>query len=293
MNNQTDNHPVLIYGQAASGKTTIIGDIIEYLGRPCHLYTCEHWKAVQPLVDRGLIEAWRINTSEHPFEAVKFAADGFWPAPDGALKFDPSPITIYEGLATFSNFLAGNDSDGGLASRNGRNETVNPSNSKDGPIRVTDGSTTVGKVSRSDYGFVQDTMQSIVRRSQKRPGITIWTSHDDEVDETVNGQKTGRTVIGPEVFGGKLTTLISREFVDVWRVVRVPVVQNGRAFIERRLYIKTHVDPISGSALATARNSAPIGRQAELPDYFLLTDAQRPGLPRSGAAKVVVEAIGL
>ena len=82
-------------------------------------------------------------------------------------------IRLFEGLATFSNYLAGSYVIGAMAERIGRGEQIGPTDSGE-LVRIQDGSAGVGGLSRSNYGFAQKEMTSLVQRSQKRPGYVAF-----------------------------------------------------------------------------------------------------------------------
>lgn len=307
------HHSILIYSPFSGGKTALIGELVEELlprysaGAAARLVTAETYNTIQRQINAGSIVPWKLNTRPHPFETCHFAMDGYWPvdplnpespftAPtaDTWTKF---PIRIFEGLATVANYLAGNSVEGGMAQRIGAGDSIGPTDSGE-LIRLVDGSVVVGGLSRSNYGFVQKEMTSLVHRTLKRPGLIIWTAQEDDVKEKKAGVATGRTLIGPEVFGGALTSVIGREFSDVWRIVNIPIdytLSDGstRRVVERRLYLKDHVDPLDPLLVAKCRNSAGLDNQENVPDYILLTDKDKPGLPRKGVAKVIIEKLGL
>lgn len=305
-------HPVLLYSQFALGKSAFLASFVDEMlpllpeGSKARLVTAEHYVEYLDLQTEGRIEIWKINTRDHPFSTAQRACDGWWPEnpldpespllPPSAETWSRYPIRIFEGTATIANYLAGNSVKGAIAQRIGSGESIGPTDSGE-LIRIQDGETVVGGLSRSNYGFVQKEMISLIQRSQKHAGFVIWTGQEDDAKEKKGGVSTGNTILGPEVFGAALTSTIGREFADVWRIVAVPAdYENGadsRRILERRLYLKEHLDPFGASFVAKGRNSAGRKRQFEVPDYIRLTDPERPGAPREDAAKRVIETLHL
>lgn len=289
------HHSLLVYGESTVGKTSFLALLVRELlqrfpGKRARLCTAEHSNAMQDLLDEGLVEVWKLNTRSYPFQCARRATDGYWPVdaadPESKLVMLPTywekyPIRIFEGGTTISNYIAGSSVTGAFAERIGVGQQIGPSDSKDGPVCFMDGEEGVGALSRSNFGFVQREMTSIIQRSQKHPGYSIWTSHQDDVKEKKAGMATGRTLIGPEIFGGALTASIGREFADFWHLVRVTA-DDGT--VERRLYLRDHVEE---NAIALARNSVPLPLQAKVPDYIRLSE--KGGLPRLEAAKILLE----
>lgn len=313
------NKSILCYSPFGSGKTLFVGLLVRELlkkfppGAQALLYSAEQWDSIEDLVDEGLVKPWKINTWDHPFDTLRMACDGMWPSSKGdSGNYDQTagvtatsredlvekyPIRIYEGMATFSNYITGGYALGGMAQRIGAGEKIGPNDSSDGPVQLTDGAYEVGGISRSNFGFAQKRMVDYVQQSQRKPGVTIWTSHEDDVKEKRGGIATGQTVIGPEVFGGALTQVIGREFGAVWRLITIPTdyqQRDGstRRVIDRRLYLKEHIDPASGM-VAKAVTRVAIGKQATLPDFINLTDKDKPGQPRMDAAAALVERLGI
>lgn len=305
-------HPVLIYSPFALGKTALLADLVAALGLKARIYTVETYGEFKDLMAAGQVEVWKFNNRPYPWDTCQKACDGFWPTDvvDGLAGIDPKgqlvaptmatweewPIRIYEGLATISEYIAGNYAIGGLTYRIGHGESVGPTDSGE-LIRITDGDTTVGGLSRSNYGFVQREMLSNVARSQAYPGYIIWTAHEDDVAEKKGKVATGNVIIGPQVIGAALTNYIGKDFADIWRIVGVPtdIPVNGemRHIIERRLYLKEHVDPLSATLVAKGRNSAGKKNQGSVVDYIRLTDPEKPGQPREGVGKILVEMLKL
>jgi hypothetical protein len=289
-------HPILIYGSWGSGKTALMAEICRFLGIKARLYTCEHYNSIQDAIDEGIVEVWKINTRAHPFETFRAAADKFWPAD----PMDPtSPLLpptengaeqfgafMYEGLGTGCQYLISNHAEGGLLDRAGKGDIIGPVQEH---IQFMDGETGIGGLCWAHYNVSQREMVGLVQRSQKFPGLIFWTSHEDDGKE----RKGQAPVMGPEVIGSAVTAGIGREFADVWHIAKFPTAiaqPDGTSTVieQRRLYVKDHILS-EGGLTYKSKNSAGLRRQAEIPDYFVMSDEE--GLPRLDLPERVFSAI--
>lgn len=304
--------PIMIFGPTGCGKTTFVAALVEHLlttkeklkGKKARLYTAEHYNSIQRYIDDGLIEVWKLNTRDFPWETCQKAMDGFWPSDseDGIAGLDPTsklvaptaktfedyPIMIVEGGGTLSNYIGGDYVPGGLMARVGRGERVGRSDDKEGPVTFSDGETGMGLMSRGNYGQIQGQMNSLIQRNQKRGGYRIWTSHDSEKEEKRGQVKTGRTYLGPQIIGSALAAVIGREFTDVWRLAST--VNEEKQVVGRYLYLREYVED---GLVVKCKNSAGMARQHEVKDRIRLTDEKDPKLYREDAAKVVAEMLQL
>lgn len=276
--------PVLIYSAFGLGKTSLLELLARKVlqpGQKARLVTAEHYNTIQPAIDEGLIEVWKVNTRDHPFETLRSAVDGYWPAdvndPTSPLiaptpeMWAKTPVRFFEGIATMCNYLAGSYSVGGLTQR-GETERIGYEKEY---IQFTDGMTDIAGMTWTYFRIAQSEISDLIQRSMKRGGYVVWTSHEDTV-------KGGRS-IGPEVIGSAITGSIGREFSDVLHIVGVPTdvtdTTTGeiRRLMDRRLYLKQHYPPGSGVP-ATAKNSVGIARQSSVPDYLKMTTDGQPML---------------
>lgn len=275
------HHSILIYGASGCGKTSIIGQLVKRLlkdfpsGCKARLYSAEHYDSVADVIEAGFMDAWKINTRPHPFETVHRAVDGYWlkdandPAgeliPPAADNWQKYPIRIFEGMATISRYIASNHHEGGLLWRAGRGDIIGPVQEH---IQFRDGEDGIGGLCWAHYRIGQMEMEGLAQRSQKHPGYTIWTTHEDE------GREKGIPIVGPEVFGSKMTATIGKEFGELWHIAEVPTAyqtEDGlRNISERRIYLKNHYPPGS-NVLHKAKNSFGLENQASVPDYITLT----------------------
>jgi hypothetical protein len=274
-------HPIMIYGSQGLGKTTLIAEIARHLGLPVRLYTAEHYDSIQDAIDEGIVEVWKVNTRPHPFETLRAAADGYWPAdpldPTSPLvaptkeTFIKYPIRAYEGMGTYCGYLTSNQHVGGLLWRVGQGETFGD---MDFHVQLTDGEESVGGMNWTLYGLAQREIVGLVQRSQKWPGYMIWTSHVDD------GKKHER-IMGPETIGAALTGNIGREFADVWHISSSDTVyvQDNvpRLVTDRYLYLKNHV-LVEGGHTYLSRNSVPFRAQSTVPERIAMTKNGQPRL---------------
>ncbi len=291
-------HPILCYSAFGCGKTTLWAELFKQLrtgDEKMRIYTAEHANSIQADIDTGLVEVWKLNTRDHPFDTLRMACKGWWPEdpadPDSRI-LPPTPETwvkypfrAYEGMATFSNYLATNHSIGGLLQRAANGESIGFD--EGGKVQFDDGGTSVGGSTRTTYGIIQKEIQGLIQVSQRRPGYVFWSTHED----TIFQKGTGLPLFsGPEVFGGALTSSIGREFADVWRISPVTTnlqdaAGNVRSVTERRLYVKDHVQD---GIPCKARNSGGLGRQKDVSDYYRMSEN---GLPLMDTAERVVRGL--
>jgi hypothetical protein len=277
------NHSVLLYGAFGAGKTTLAVRLAKRLlkpGQTIRLLTAEHANSVRADIEAGIVQHCQINIRNNPFDALrKTIRDGLWPInpEDPKSKWaetNNDSIRIYEGGATFSNYLSDGNVIGGIRQRTAAGESIGIN--EGGKINFTDGDEQIGGVSQTSYKIIQDEMESLMVASLKRPGLAIWTSHEDIIYKrikTPTGQVINGTAMfgGVEIYGGALTGSIGRHFADVWRI--------GITGNDRFLYVKNHVDE---ELKWLAKNSAGDERQDQVPDRFRLTDEK--GLPKRNAA---------
>jgi hypothetical protein len=135
-------------------------------------------------------------------------------------------------------------------------------------IQFMDGETNVAGLTWTHFNMTQKEVIEIVQRSQKRPGLVLWSAHEDITKS--------KRAMGPQVIGSAVTAEIGGEFADVWHLASVakdvmdPATQEIRRYSERRLYVKEHYVPNSPLPFQ-AKHSAGIKRDKDVPDYFLMT----------------------
>jgi len=86
---------ICLYGPSSTGKTTAFGTLAKLIydetGKPSRLYSADGggWGTIQHLVDAGIVAALDIGQRAYPFEAMRDATQGAWPAD---LKDPTSPM---------------------------------------------------------------------------------------------------------------------------------------------------------------------------------------------------------
>lgn len=278
-----DHHPILIYSAFGLGKTALLGLIVDRVlqeGQKARLVTAEHYNVLQKYIDDGRVEVWKVNTRDHPFETLRAAADGYWPAdssdptsplvPPTAETWQRYPVRMFEGIATIALYIAGAYVVGGLTQR-AESERIGFEKEY---IQFDDGSESVAGLTWTHFNMTQKEVTEAIRRSQKRPGYSIWTSHEDLTKS--------KRQMGPEVIGTALTAGIGREFADVLHIVGVAndvtdTTGEVRRYLERRLYLKEHYAP--GLPIPyQAKNSVGVASQATVPDYLRMSQDGAPML---------------
>jgi hypothetical protein len=304
--------PIMIFGPSGGGKTCFAAALSKWLienkeklkGKRARLYTAEHYGSVQQYIDDGVIEVWKFNNRDHPWETSQKAMEGYWPSDmeDGIAGLDPTsplvaptaqtfedyPIMIVEGGGTISNYISGDYVIGGLMQQVAAGIRVGRSDDKDGPVTFQDGETAMALMSRGNYGQVQDQMTSLIQRNQKRGGYRIWTSHDSEKEEKRGKIATGRTFLGPQIKGSALAAVIGREFGDVWRIT--PESNDDKQVTGRYVYLRPYTED---NLTVVCKNSGGEARAAVIKDRVRLTDEKDPTRFRGDAAKTVAEMVGL
>ena len=278
---------LLIYGAMGSGKTSLIEQIAAHVctaGQKARLVTAEHYSTIEDAIEEGLVEVWKVNTRDHPFETLRFAVDGFWPAdvldptspliPPTPETWITRPVRFFEGIATFADYITGSYAKGGLTERA---ETERIGFEKE-YIQFTDGETSIAGKTWTYFRIGQNELTDLINRSMKYPGLTGWTSHEDFSKD--------RRKITPEVIGTALNSDIGRYFADVLHIATVPVdfTDAGgemRRITERRLYLREHYIP-GGAVPYIAKNSVGLKFQDRVPDYLAMT---KDGMPRIDVAE--------
>lgn len=279
------------YGDNLWGKTTFLGSVLHHGLKQnpnfrARLYTCENYDALEPWIKAGILELWVIDTRENPFDTVHQAVQGHFPEdpedptsrvrPPTAKDLQEISVWLYEGMATFCDFMMGGYAKGGLAARSGRNERIGPAEET---ICFTDGDprtgVKVGGNPRTHYNIVQRWMHGAVRTSRQLPGHVIWTSHE----VVAKDERTNRPILGPELTGTAATSTCCRWFGNTIHVMRVDSKSKGKdkensLTSEYRLYLKPHysVDSPNIPYKAVLRVPAEVPQEEVeklIPEYIL------------------------
>ena len=283
------NSVTLIYGDTLSGKTSFLESVIQHgLSRDknfkARLYTAENWEALEPWERAGILEVCQIDIRQEPFDTIALATRGFIPAdpldpnskwlkPEEQPTFPRIGAWLFEGMATFCDYMMGSSVKGGLAARSGRGERIGPAEET---ISFTDGGSKVGGNPRTHYNVTQRWIQSAVSRSKSLPGHVIWSSHE----VVARDDRSQKPILGPELVGTAATSSAVRWFGNTIHALRVdtkippkggskePLLKS-----EYRLYLRAHYSEEIPNIpyKAVMRVSPFIQEQADklIPDYIL------------------------
>ena len=277
----------IAYGDSLWGKTTFLGSVLHYgLSKNpnfrARLYTAENYDALEPWIKAGILEVWAIDTRENPFDTVFQAAQGWFPIepnnptsavrPPSVKDLEEISVWLYEGMATFCDFMMGSYAKGGLAARSGRGERIGPAEET---VSFVDGASKIGGNPRTHYNIVQRWMHGAVKQSKKLPGHVIWTSHE----VVAKDDRTQRPILGPELVGTAATSTCTRWFGNTIHVMRVDSKDKGKGketslTSEYRLYLKPHysVDSPNIPYKAVLRVPAEVPQEEVekiIPEYIL------------------------
>lgn len=253
-----------IYGPPLSGKTTQIISLIKRLNKEqpdkiARVYVGDGSLAnylESGLVDAGIIKVLDYSGRAMPFTVTEMIAEGYWAEdpfdPTSKLvqltpeEFNTTAIWVYEGLSVQGAYLLSNV-EGGLAWRAARGEKIG----QDSPISVRDKDGRVfGGNPMSHYNVAQKHLSGCITRTKRLPGMIIWTAHEKSAEDKLQGE----TIVGPELAGGALTPVISREFNNTLHTTKA-VIQTTKDVdkttgqrvteekVEFRLYTQDHYDP--------------------------------------------------
>lgn len=256
---------VLIYGGSGTGKSSLIAALAEHFLADGLTVKAAIAEESAPLkrVKSEKFSMWNLGLREHPFDAVRFASQGFWPQiledPKSKLVHTSADVWLFEGLSTMGDLCLGATVSGGLAARYAEERGTGLEEKN---VRFTDGQMKIGGNPQSHYGTVQRWMLDSMAVSRKLPGIKVWTAHELRV----NDEKTMQPIVGPQIVGEAKTKTddIPRLFANVFHcgiklekkevkgygVVPIPV---------HRLYLSTHADELLKTMMYKAKSELPDG----------------------------------
>ena len=256
MISKTPKVTILLYGRSGAGKSTMVGQLAEYvyktLKKKTRLYTADRggMDSIRPYIDLGIIEAVEMGDTD-PFIFLNKAVRGFVRDPAG--KWVPGAndnigFFAFESLRAFAESLMQSMSikaGAGLSIGGGSNISFNVSG--DGE------NVKVGGANMAMFGVAQSRMTEEVWASQKLDANYImWTSSVSKDDDPT---ATGK-VLGPDVIGKALTTEVPRWFQITARIDVIPA-QAGKP--ERHiLYLGNHVDVGAGNVGAMGNTRLPL-----------------------------------
>lgn len=303
----------LYYGGPGSAKTrSLIALVIAMhaqTGLIARVYTgdgsSEMWRN-SGLVDKGVVQLMDFAIRSQPFTTAELITEGYMAAEPldplcKMIKPTASDLAkvgmwIFEGCAVMGNYMMG-DAKGGLSQRAADGENIGG----DTNIRINDPKVdgrefNFGGNSGAHYNLAQRQIHANILRSKALPGVVIWTTHERMDDGERGGafvkgasaEKTrlGEKLIGPEIVGKALTSIISRDFGNTLHFTTASKkVADGQdpttgktAYVDKndfRIYTTDHFDPdgiVGLKYLAIARAMDP----TKIQPYYS-SDAQRPG----------------
>lgn len=235
------------YGDSGNGKTSLIGSLCKFMmekypNKKGRLYTADNTAVLEPYIEGGVLDVYRVDVRDHPFETLDCATRGYWPAkPDDpkTKMLPPTPADwekylffAYEGLTNFSDLMLSNR--GGLAKMMGGDKHIGPGTrpGEDG-ISFKDGEFEVGGNTRTHYFLVQKLISDLVRNTYAlQVPLVTWTAHE------VRAVEDNKPIYGPAV-AGKAATKDVQKWFDA--LIHVHTVKKGND-LEYRLYLKEHYD---------------------------------------------------
>lgn len=271
----------LLYGGPGSGKTRSIIALIkkmhEQTGLTARVYTGDGSGEMyrnSGLVQAGLIELADFTVRAQPFTTAEQITEGYFPSdPENPTSkmVKPTPAVlsklgmhVFEGCAVLGAYMMG-DAKGGLAQRAADGEMIGG----DTNTRIMDPEVD-GKVynfggnSGAHYNLAQTYIRANIVRSKALPNIVLWTTHERYDDgerggafvKGASGEKTrmGEKLIGPEIVGKALTSIISRDYGNTLHFTTASkkvadgtdAITGKTNYIDReeyRIYTSSHFDP--------------------------------------------------
>jgi len=240
---------IAVHGDSGHGKTGICGSFSEWLqekypGTKARLITADNIDVVEPHIHAGLIDVWQIPLWDHPFEAINYASQGYWPQdtsnpkskllPPTAATWQSVRLLMFEGLSHFSDMLMKH-----LGDLGGEGKSIGPgtrTGKGDGEkadlINFQDGDYGVGGNSMSHYNITQKEMRKYILASSVLPIPCLWTAH------TIKATEDNKPIYGPQLAGKAATAKVQSWFSAL---LHAHVQPQGSA-LSYRLYLKEHVD---------------------------------------------------
>jgi energy-coupling factor transporter ATP-binding protein EcfA2 len=254
------NASIALLGESGSGKTTQLGEIAKYVkkttGLNSVLFTNERGGAdsIEHLGPdgAGIIDIVRYDFEFDIFTWLNHSCVGefsrdltkvppvwekFQRDLYGAWFFDSGSSSGDEVMAELARRQASGKNIGGQSSFN---------------VELGDG-TKVASNTQTHYGLAQTYMRERIWKTQRLPGIVVWTFTLDKADD-----KTRGAMAGPAVAGHGLTNRLPANFRYTFRLKQE---LNYDAKPEHVLYLQTHTDGQMGG-YSNAR--VPLASHAEL-----------------------------
>lgn len=274
-----------IYGDTMSGKSKALKELIKYMnqttGKKARVYAWDGGSETyndDGMVDDGLIEVADMSILDSPMTVLKLVSDFWWPVDwrDPASKLAKPKANLSEdyGIIVMEAGGMGNwllsDVPGGLAwhgaTKSGfggvkdADEGLSTMDKFDGGNNIPAEYQLQGSNALKHWQIAQRKMLTAIRETKKFPGQVMWTFHPTEAADFAEGGDTkdfgkivGKKIIGPDVAGKKLASLIGKEFGNLFHADQVTIEKASsdptshqsvkEVSREYRLYTKRHHDP--------------------------------------------------
>lgn len=277
---------ILLYGDSGSGKTVQSAHLAEWVyattGKKARLYSADGggWLSIQPHVDLGIVEAIDLTDVPRPFEWFNKIVLGMVPGKDGQWVPGVTPdlgVVIFEGLTGIADLLMQDLADQAAKGINiGGQANVN----------FRQGDVTIGGNNQAHYGLVQSRLASSVMQSQRLPvDYVVWTA----LARRGQDQDNLTTILGPQAAGKALTSEIPRWFQLSLVLADVPANPVLKQPAEHRIYLRDHIDALSGNAKMLGNDRTPLD-STPLPEYIAPADLVKVlGLLESARAEAKIK----
>lgn len=217
---------MVVYGPTGTRKTTQAGEFAKYIyektGKKTRLISMDGggWGPIQPLINAGIIDAWRLVEERDPKVAIIFASRGGWPDKlvnglRASSKITvPNPAGRVKALQDIGGYIVeGWSSIAKAIIRDTVGKGQKISEDVVGLFTETTeyGSESFGAPAKSHYGFVQNIMGDMIRNFSGLPLERIlYTSLEGKGEDNISKQM----VYGPEVAGKAMTASVPASVGD-------------------------------------------------------------------------------
>jgi len=265
---------IQLIGLTGSGKTTLSGELIDFLFQHYRQRTIyfnidrgtPQW--MEEYVKRNIVLEYRLNLRD-PFIWIDRAAKGLLPVGD---QWVPIPPAANVGLVVFDSGTGVFEEQ--LQGIRHSQATALPIGPKAYSFAVTEGDQdiTVGTVDKSHYGIVQGRIVDAMWESQKLPYHVIWTANIRLVDRDKDGKlptENKEPVLGADLGGRALAGISARWFTHTFSLIRHSQLNSPNI---HRLYVDAHLNQqmgmnqVIGNARVPLRGGGVEG--VEVPQYI-------------------------
>lgn len=251
---------ILGYADSGGGKTTLVGELAEHLftyakapdGRPMRtrVYTADYGgtDVLTPHVKLGIVELVLLYGRPAPWEWINAACLGKKLNAAGQWVEGRDPdigLYAFEGATSMGGALR-------LAIGPGSNERLETK-----PLVGGD-----KDAHGRSYGQAQDRMGENIKLSFHLPGIKLWTALTRRGDDNT----TTQTILGPEVTGNALTSVMMSWFNFTFPIVCLPADDLTKQPERHRLYLTSYIDQLARGAKGLGNSRRPLDG-GELPPF--------------------------